>query len=61
MFEFKSRSAFLWLMWWSKKSVLMAMLHDNMLIACIKYESEEVTSGVNTKNNALKKVASWHC
>ena len=48
-------------MWRSKKSVLMAMLHDNMLTACIKYESEEVTSGVNTKNNALKKVASWHC
>ena len=27
----------------------MAMLHDNMLAACIKYESEEIASGVNTK------------
>lgn len=35
----------------------MAMLHDNLLAACIKYESEEITSGVNIKNNALKR---WH-
>jgi len=32
----------------------MAMLHDNMLTACIKYESEEITSGVNTKK-CIKK------
>lgn len=33
------------------------MPHANMLIAYVKYESEEITLGVNRKNNASKKMA----